>query len=297
MGDLVIRPMRADDVAACEQISDESFHLVDVAQQRAGDPEPSRRPAERSQRWIDRTLSLVATDGPGCWVAEFSDRPGHVVGFATSLRRETLWILATFAVRPDLQARGVGRSLLDAASQHSQGCLRGMLASSSDPRAVRRYVAAGFDLHPQMVLTGSVDPTAAPALGHVREATGRDHDLMDSLDRRVRGAGRGGDHRLLARMAPPLVLETRTSAGYVYADQGSVQALAATDRRTAERLLWAALLLTPDGETAKVAHVTGANQWALRVGTAAGLTVGTGGFLGVRGMRPPTPYLHNGALL
>ena len=72
-------------------------------------------------------------------------------------------------------------------------------------------------------------------------------------------------------------------------------ALAATDRRTAARLLWAALL-TATGD-AEVPHVTGANQWALQVGLAAGLTVRTEGYLGVRGMKPPTPYLHNGALL
>ncbi len=43
--------------------------------------------------------------------------------------------------------------------------------------------------------------------------------------------------------------------------------------------------------------MTGANQWALRVGLDAGLTVRTEGYLGVRGMKPPAPYLHHGALL
>ena len=36
---------------------------------------------------------------------------------------------------------------------------------------------------------------------------------------------------------------------------------------------------------------------SLLVGLAAGLTVRTEGYLGIRGMRPPAPYLHNGALL
>ena len=151
---LVVRPMRPEDVEVAEQISAEAFLQVDRATRRATDPEPERRPAPRSQRWIDRTSSLLATDAPGCWVA---DLDGRTVGMATSLRRETLWALATFAVLPDAQG-GVGRPLLEAALQHSVGCLRGMVASSADPRAVRRYQAAGFDLHPQMVLSGTPRP-------------------------------------------------------------------------------------------------------------------------------------------
>ena len=228
---LVVRPMRPEDVEVAEQISAEAFLQVDLATRRATDPEPERRPAARSQRWIDRTTRLLATDGPGCWVA---DLDGRTVGMATSLRRETLWALATFAVLPGAQG-GVGRPLLEAALQHSVGCLRGMLASSSDPRAVRRYQAAGFDLHPQMVLSGRPDTSAAPTLGAVREARSSDRELMDSVDRRCRGAGRGSDHDLLAEMAPALVLESRSASGYVYADDGRVAALAATDRRTAAR--------------------------------------------------------------
>lgn len=292
VGDLVVRPMRPEDVETAEQISAEAFLQVDLATRRPGDPEPSRRPATRSQRWIDRTRTLLDTDGPGCWVA---DVDGRTVGMVTSLRRETLWVLATFAVLPGHQG-GIGRPLLDAALLHSRGCLRGMLSSSSDPRAVRRYLAAGFDLHPQMVMTGRVDRTAAPSLRGVREATPGDLDELDSLDRRVRGAGRGDDHLLLAQTGRPLVVTDRASSGYVYVgDAGTVLALAATDRRTASRLLWAALTRT-DGEV-EVPHVTGANQWALRVGLDAGLTIRTEGYLGVRGMKPPAPYLHHGALL
>ena len=46
-----------------------------------------------------------------------------------------------------------------------------------------------------------------------------------------------------------------------------------------------------------VGHVTGANQWVLDVGLAAGLRLGQEGYLGLRGMKPPAPYVHNGALL
>lgn len=293
MADLVIRPMREADVVVAEQISADAFLQVDLDQHRAGDPAPGRRPASRSTAWIARTSALLRTDGPGCWVAE---RDARVLGFATSIRRETLWALVTFAVVPGEQGGGVGRLLLDAALGHATGCLRGMIASSADPRAVRRYQAAGFDLHPQMTLSGTPDLSAAPGLGGIRAATAADRELMDSADRHCRGAARGTDHDLLmARSTAALVLETRTGSGYVYAAEGRVLALAATDRRTATRLLWGALLQAP-GEV-RVEHVTAANQWALRVGLAAGLQVGTEGYLALRGMKPPSAYLHDGALL
>ena len=292
MADLLIRPMRIEDVPVAEQVSAEAFLEVDRARARPGE-HVERRPAARSAAWIARTESLVRTDGPGCWVAE---RDGRVLGFATSLRREVLWALVTYAVVPGEQGAGTGRLLLDAALGHSVGCLRGMISSSSDAGAVRRYQAAGFDLHPQMVLSGTADRSAAPPLTGVRAATRADRDLMDSADRRCRGAGRGDDHDLLAaRSTHALVLETRAASGYAYVDERRVLALAATSRAAATTLLWAAVL-TVEGRV-KVPHVTGANQWALRVGHAAGLTVRTQGYLGLRGMSPPAPYLHDGALL
>ena len=62
------------------------------------------------------------------------------------------------------------------------------------------------------------------------------------------------------------------------------------------RLLWECLARNEAGEVS-VEHVTGANQWALDVGMAARLTIGTRGYLGVRGMEPPQAYLHHGAVL
>ena len=59
--------------------------------------------------------------------------------------------------------------------------------------------------------------------------------------------------------------------------------------------MWAALAEGP--EVATVAHVTGANPWVLDVGFAARLELHQEGYLGLRGMKPPAPYVHNGALL
>lgn len=288
--------MRPEDVEAAERLSAEAFHEVDVRAHRPGLPEPELRPVARASGWIVRTHHLLATDPGGCWVAD-DDR--GMLGFATSFVRETTWLLATYAVRSGLQGRGIGRQLLETAMHHGRSCLHGMLAASSDPKALRRYRLAGFDLHPQMVLRGSVARSEIPVVEKVREGTSADVDLMDSVDRRTRGAGHGPDHPVMLERWPLLVSDTSTGSGYVYVDtEGSVTEpalLAATNRRTAVRLLWAALAMS--GDEAAVTHVTAANQWAIEVATAARLELSCEGYLALRNLRPPTPYIHNGALL
>ena len=293
MADLVIRPMTLDDVPTAERVSDESFFALDSASRRLGEPEPERRTPPHRASWIERTEHFVRTGPGGCWVAE--DTTG-IVGIATSYRREVLWCLATYAVLPGRQGRGIGKPLMAAAMNHGAACTRSMLSASGDAKAVRIYRQAGFDLHPQMYFTGTVDRSAIPMVEKVREGSAADVDLMDSLDRAARGAGHGVDHELMLRSWPLLVSDTSTGSGYAYLNErGQLALLAASNRRTATRLMWAALAEGP--ATVTVHHLTGANQWALDVGFAARLQLHQEGYLGLRGMKPPSPYVHNGALL
>jgi hypothetical protein len=219
-----------------------------------------------------------------------------MAGFATSYQRELMWILASYAVRPGLQGQGVGRQLLAAALHHGRGCLRGMLAASADPKAVRRYHQAGFALHPQMLMTGTVDRGTLPVVERVREGSSGDIDLMNSVDRATRGAAHLSDHEVMVELHRLLVTDHRTGSGYAYLDGGgSPVLLAATNRRTATKLLWEALAAT--GDKATISHITSANGWAVDVGMAARLELHTSGYLALRGMRPPAPYLHHGVFL
>jgi len=286
--------MRPEDVPVVERLSAESFYELDVRTFPPSWPAPVLRAPERAGNWNARTAHLLGTDPGGCWVAE--DDAG-VIGVAVSFRRELMWCLATYAVRPDRQGRGIGRPLLEAALTHSSGCLRGMLSASTDPKALRRYAAAGFSMHPQMWLTGSVDRSVLPVVEKVREGSAADIELMDSLDRRVRGAAHGApDHLLMLSAMRLLVSDTTTGSGYAYvAPDGAPALLAASNRRTAARLLWA--VLADSGETITVNHLSAANDWAVQVGMAARLDLYQGGFLALRGMKPPAPYVHHGALL
>jgi predicted N-acetyltransferase YhbS len=287
--DTLIRPMTVDDVPAAERLSDEAFTPMAEPGMFTG------RGPEQQAMWETRARHLLGTDPGGSWVAEHD---GEMLGFATSYRRDLTWFLATYAVRPRLQGEGLGRALLDAALTHARGCLRGMLSGSKDPRAFRRYRFAGFTMHPQMYLRGPVDRSAIPVVEHVREGTAADFDLLDSLDRRCRDAAHGPDHAVLLAQNRLVVLDRPGGSGYAYLGVGGMPAVVcASSRAVATTLLWEAVAsAAPDAELT-VPHVTAANEWAIDVGLAAGLSVHTAGYLALRGMKPPTPYLHHGALL
>jgi GNAT superfamily N-acetyltransferase len=283
----LIRPMTGEDVAEAERLSDEAFAPL------AEPGMSTNRSPEAQAMWRVRAEHLLSTDPAGCWVAE---RDGVMLGFATSFRRDLTWFLATYAVRPDLQGAGLGRALLEAALSHSRGCLRGMLSASRDPKAFRRYRHAGFTLHPQMVLSGRVDRSALPVLEHLRDGSETDFDLLDSLDRQRRDAAHGPDHAVLLAQNRLVVVDRASGSGYAYlAEDGKPAVICASSRKVASTLLWEAVASAP--EKLVVPHVTAANEWAIDVGLAAGLSVETAGYLGVRGMKPPAPYLHHGALL
>lgn len=285
----MIRPMRPDDVPVSERLSDTAFQALE------GSPMAGGRSPERQRIWQERTAHLLGTDPGGCWVA---DRDGEMVGFATSFRRDLTWVLSTFAVVPHLQGLGLGRALLETALKHGDGCLRGMLSASDDPRAFRRYRQAGFTMHPQLYLRGRVDRSAIPEVAHVREGSAADVDLLDSLDRQRRDAAHGPDHDVLLAHYRLVVTDRSTGQGYAYLDaDGEVALLAASNRRTATRLLWEAVASSPEDAEWTLPHVTAANHWAIDVGLAARLDVHASGYLALRGMKPPTPYIHHGALL
>jgi GNAT superfamily N-acetyltransferase len=282
--------MTVDDAPAAERVTAVGFHELDTRMFRRSWPDPELRPAPRSAAWVARVRHLIGTDPGGCWVAEQDDA---LLGVAVSFVREKMWLLATYAVVPQAQGAGLGKALLAPALDHGRGCLRGMFNASSDPRALRRYHAAGFRLHPQMFLRGTADRARIPVVEKVRDGNAGDIDLMNSVDRQTRGAAHGPDHELLVGQYPLVVSDTSSAQGYAYLDRGTTL-LAATDRRTACRLLWEAIARSDD---VIVGHITPENSWAVDVGMEARLELHQEGFLALRGMRPPKPYLANGALM
>ena len=262
----------------------------------SGPPAGPREPADAARQRA-RAGHLARTDPEGCWIAEHD---GEAVGAVLSLRREGVWILALFAVLPGARGQGVGRLLLERAAAHGRGCLRGLLCASPSPAAARRYRQAGFTLHPAMVLSGPVDRSGLQDPGDIPVHPGGavHRHLLDSVDRRVRGAAHGPDHEfMLAHYDELLIADTLAGSGYCYRDGGEVKLLAATSKRIATRLLREALARVPDGEEARVEFLTAEQEWAVDVGLELRLRLETRGYLAVRGMRPPAPYVPSGGFL
>jgi hypothetical protein len=204
-----------------------------------------------------------------------------------------MWLLASYAVVPGAQGLGLGRALLAPALEHGKGSLRGMLNASNDPKAVRRYHDVGFRLYPQMFLRGKPDRSTIPVVEKVREGSATDIELMDSVDRGTRGAAHGPDHEILLEQYRLVVSDTSTGQGYAYLDDG-VALLAATNRRTAARLMWEAIASSDD---LLIGHITPENDWAVEVGLAARLELDQGGYQALRHMKPPKLDLPHGALM
>ncbi|MCW2931221.1 MAG: family N-acetyltransferase [Actinomycetia bacterium] len=285
-----IRLMTPEDVPAAEQLRADAFYEADLRAAPRDRREPERRTAANALGWVRRTVRLLETDAGGHWVA--ADDSG-LLGMVSSVVRERLWVLVTFAVRPGLRGKGIGRQLQSRAEAYGAGCERGILSASDDPLALRRYHAAGFALYPQMVFEGEVDRAAIPVVSGVREGTPDDQEWMDALDRDLRGASHGPDHATFADGRRLVVTAGRD--GYAYTSGGGTYLLAARTEPTATRLLWECLA-GADGHF-EVSHVTSANMWAADTALRARLSMGTHGFLGVRGMTPPAPYIHCGPLL
>ncbi|MFI2242673.1 GNAT family N-acetyltransferase [Streptomyces chrestomyceticus] len=288
--------MREDDLPGAERASALTFLDADRRDRRVSDPEPELRSAAAARQWIDRMRYYLGTDPDGCHVAvEAGADVDHVVGFAVSQNRESLWYLATYGVLPGHQRRGIGKRLLDAVLAHADG-RPGIFSSSVHPGATRRYRLAGFSLHPQMRMVGTVDRSALPAVDGLREGGAEDFWWMDRLDRELRGAGHGPDHGRLLASHRLVVSGDRAGPGYVYVDgRGRAALLAAGRADTAQRLLWEALAAS-DGSTL-VNCITTPNEWAVDVGLAAGLAIGQEGYIAVRGMPVPAPYLADGHFL
>jgi GNAT superfamily N-acetyltransferase len=294
---MILRPLHDTDEDA-DAIAVVAAAAFGASRALPGGGPPEEMPPERAALLRRRNRYVARTDPGGCWLA-VDKASGMPLGVAMSTRREGTWGLSLFAVLPAAQGQGVGRELLAAAMAYGRGCLRGIICSSPDPRAAATYRRAGFALHPAMRLEGPVRKGDLPAPdGAVHEGTAKHRDLMDSVDRRTRGGAHGPDHDQLLAESGLLVVDDLAGSGYCYVgEDGYVRLLAATSRRLATRLLTAALLSLPEGTPARVANLTAEQQWAVDVGLAAGLELSTSGYVCLRGMRPPEPYIPSGFFL
>lgn len=288
--DVTIRPMRAEDAPQAAAAAHEALDRYYAEELPPG--ESALRDAAR----VRRAAHLQRTDPGGCWVAELD---GQVVGTALGLVRDGVWGLSLYGIRSAFQGQGIGTRLYPPALAYGAREPGGIILASSHPGAMRQYARSpGFRLLPAVRLSGAWLPARVP-----RELRSRPGDLeadaatLDLASRHARGASHALDlPELLGRDDTTLlVLE---GEGFAVAREGSVSLLAATSEAAAEDLLWACLASGPRGGTVSYDFVTAENQWAIRVGLEAGLSLTPDGPVFVRGeVGPMAPYLPSGAYL
>jgi hypothetical protein len=206
------------------------------------------------------------------------------------------WLNERSAADPDMPLPPV----MTAVATRARGVARGRKSADILARARTRsgtwLTVRGLSLHPQMRMIGRVDRSKLAAVNGLREGDAGDLDWMDRLDRELRGAGHGPDHGFMLKCLRLVVAAGSDGPGYVYIDdRGRAQLLAAARPQIARKLLWEALAAA-DGDTL-INCITTANEWAIDVGLAAGLSIDQEGYIGVRGLRPPAPYLASGHFL
>src|SRR4051812_21817748 len=246
----------------------------------------------RTSRGRFRITHLLNTDPDGAWVAE---RDGEVVGCALALVREDVWGLSLFGIRPGHQGQGIGRQLLDATLRYAEGRRGAIILSTTDPRAMRRYALAGFELRPCVAFAGIVDRDAIPAGLRSRPGdAAADGELCDAVSRHVRGAAHGPDLVALEKVGCSLLVHD--DGGWAAVRDGGPALIAARDDAIAADLLWSALATGCRGESTHVDFVSAGQDWAVQVCLAARLAISPDGPLFVRGdVGPFAPYLPRGA--
>jgi predicted N-acetyltransferase YhbS len=288
--DIEIRSLRDDDVAAAQLTAYHSLRNAGIAYGWET-PELDDAVRERGQR---RMRHALRHDPGGAFVA---DRDGEIVGVSLATRRGPLWFLSLLAVATDVQSQGVGRRLLEAACATLDGV--GMLCASSDPKALRRYRRAGFDLVPAYVAEGAVDRALLPPPGAVRAASyDDDREFVEEIAVLQRGAPYGPDLDFYAAAGNPLfVTDTSRGRGFVVAAPHGASVLGATTAEAASALLWTAIAEAT--KPVDVLWISREQQWAIDVALDARLSVKPGGSVCVQQrephrLGPMSPYLPSG---
>jgi GNAT superfamily N-acetyltransferase len=212
VGAHVLRPATADDLPTCAAIWRESIndYLRRLAQPEIPDDLVS----------ILRLYThLRATDPARFVVAEVGDRtgPGSIAAFASAVVRDGLWYLSMLFVRPEAQARGLGKALIRAVGP-DEGWT-GVRATSTDSiQPISNGLYASVGLVPRVPLLRLVGlperRDAFPALPAGVEAL-----RFDEVDGGSDGLERSALHAELSaldRAADRPFLDRESRIGFLY---------------------------------------------------------------------------------
>lgn len=156
---LTVRALTSEDVERAARVMADAFGM------RVSDPAERRRMEERIEHLLrtDPERGFVAVDD------------GQVVAVAQAMVRERLWCLSLLVADPSARRAGAGRAVFDRALDGLAGADSGLIVSSNDPRALRLYARAGFELRATFQAAGAVNRSriAHPSAGSPASSGGR----------------------------------------------------------------------------------------------------------------------------
>lgn len=281
--DVTVRRATLDDLPACErtwrEALDDYFPRIGIR------PLPSENPT------IGRLHRHTLASDPDLFRVAVLREGGleRVIAFASAVRRERVWFLSMLFVEPAMQARGIGRRLLDETRPLDDA----ILATATDAaQPISNALYAGVGIVPRIPLLNLVGrprpdvrlPTLPPGMAAERVTDGRTGEVpdshlvaeLDALDREVLGFAHPIDHAYVRGEKRSLFTyrdRAGALAGYGYASEiGRVAPIAVRDAGLLAPVL--AHLLTaiePRGASAvwlpgdAASSVTLALRWGLRI--------------------------------
>lgn len=176
------RPIDRADLDAC---ADVFYVATDELNARVGQPKTPRNPVS-----LVRLFEHIVTGSPHrAWLAE---KDGAVLGFGIAAQREDMTFLSFLFVRPDVQATGIGRALLERAMAGSN--YRAVCIGSIQPISAALYAQYGMAPRvPLFMFSGRPVPElpGLPSGSEIRSVT---IEEVADLDREVTGLTRPDDH-------------------------------------------------------------------------------------------------------
>jgi hypothetical protein len=178
-----------------------------------------------------------------------------------------------------------------------EGCRGGIILSSSDPRAMRRYVRAGFAVRPCLAAAGALNRSRLPAGLKSRPGdVDADRELLDAVSRHVRGASHAPDLAMLLDAGSELLVHD--GGGFAFVRDGAPVLLGAYTDAVATDLAWSCLATGAAGAPVHLDFLSQGNDWAIGLALDAGLALSPDGPVFARGEAGPlAPYLPSGAYL
>ena len=194
--DIQIRPATSDDAEACGRIIYEAFK--DIAERHNFRPDfPSADAGTQLAHLLindPKVFGVVAESG------------GRVVGSNFLSEWDPIRAVGPITIDPNLQARGVGRRLMESVIERGRGAAGVRLVQDSfNTASLSLYASLGFEVKEPLALIEGRLRVELPAGFEVRPMRDEDLGAVAELGRRVHGFERTGELKSLAPALTPFV--------------------------------------------------------------------------------------------